>query len=113
MAEEQKTITEEQKQQSLAKFEEYIGRAASYYNQRAAALFEEYHLKELGVQSIGCDLSKGVLTFKKDGQAVLSFSAQPLFFWNEAEGSILWSWADGRVGAQRGDAALKRALRLH
>ena len=29
MAEEQKTITEEQKQQSLAKFEVYIGRAAS------------------------------------------------------------------------------------
>ena len=107
MAEEQKTITEEQKQQSLAKFEEYIGRAASYYNQRAAALFEEYHLKELGVQSIGCDLSKGVLTFKKDGQAVLSFSAQPLFFWNEAEGSILWSWADGRVGGALSEEMLR------
>lgn len=39
------------------------------------------------MQSIGCDLSKGMLAFKKDGQAVLSFSAQPLFFWDEKEGA--------------------------
>ncbi len=106
-SEEKKTITEEQKQQSKAKFEEYFGRATSYYNQRAAALFEQYHLKELGVQSISCDLSKGELAFKKNGEAVLRFAVQPLFFWDEAHSSLLWSWADARVGGSLSEEMLR------
>ena len=40
MAEEKQGITQEQKEQSTAKFKEYFSRATAYYNQRVSALFE-------------------------------------------------------------------------
>ena len=98
MAEEKQGITQEQKEQSTAKFKEYFSRATAYYNQRVSVLFDEYHLKDLSIQTINCDLSKGRLFFKKEGKTVLEFAAKPLFFWNEEESSLLWSWADERVG---------------
>ena len=107
MSEENKTITEEQKRQSQEKFEAYIHQAALYYNDRAAALIENYHLNELGIDSINCDLTNGVLRFKKAGQIVLEFDAQPLFFWSEAESSIVWGWADGRVGGKLSEQMLR------
>lgn len=107
MLEENRTITEEQKRQSQQKFEAYIEQAALYYNDRAAALLEKYHLNELGIESIGCDLTNGVLRFKRAGQSVLEFAAQPLFYWNEAESYIIWSWADSRVGGKLSEQMLR------